>query len=345
MYITAGILIVAFVLAFAGIRFFIAWSRRREILDVPNERSSHTKPVPVGAGAVTAPITLLALVTYQVITGGGILWGFYIGAFLVAVVGWWDDIRELPPPVRITVHVLAALSAVALVGHWEQIQVPLAGALEIGPVGYVLTVVWIVGLTNAYNFMDGVDGIAGAQAVSGSIGWILTGYFLGLELVIVLSLLILLTNAAFLFFNRSPARVFLGDAGSGFLGYSFAVMPLLALYDPGGKPWQALFPLIAVACVWPFVFDSIVTFFRRLIHGEKVWRAHRSHIYQLMVIAGMSHTFVACFYGIAATISGAGAALSVFLLRTQAWFILVLMFVSAGMLLLGRRRALPPAAA
>jgi SAM-dependent methyltransferase len=160
----------------------------------------------------------------------------------------------------------------------------------------VLTLLWIVGLTNAYNFMDGIDGIAGCQAAIAGMGWCALGGWSGLPLVTVLGLLLAASSLGFLIHNWPPAKIFMGDVGSTFLGYSLAVLPILAAQSD---------PRLAVAgvlLVWPSVFDASFTFLRRLRRGENVFAAHRSHLYQRLVITGLSHRWVSSLYGALALI-------------------------------------------
>ena len=170
----------------------------------------------------------------------------------------------------------------------------LLGTLTIGwLVGGIITFLWIVGLTNAYNFMDGIDGIAGGQAVVAGLGWATIGWLNNVPLVFALGLFICASSLGFLGHNWPPAHIFMGDVGSAFLGYTFAILPLLHN--------NATMPLVGLLLVWPFVFDTVFTFVRRLLKGENVFSAHRSHLYQRLVIAGYSHQRVALTYiGLAA---------------------------------------------
>jgi UDP-N-acetylmuramyl pentapeptide phosphotransferase/UDP-N-acetylglucosamine-1-phosphate transferase len=147
-----------------------------------------------------------------------------------------------------------------------------------------------VGLTNAYNFMDGIDGIAGGQAVVAGVGWAIVGLLMDLPFVFIFAGLLASTALGFLFHNWPPAKIFMGDVGSAFLGFSFAC---LAMAGASREPSLAI---AGVLLVWPFVFDTLFTFFRRLKNRENVFAAHRSHLYQRLVIAGYSHRTVTLIY-------------------------------------------------
>lgn len=300
MILESFLTVLVFAFSYLGIRFFIDWSRERRILDVPNERSSHSRPVPVGAGLVisSAVLILFAVFLFDLRQGmaasNAWLFGAYFAAsILLIVVSWLDDVRDVPVAARFAVHAAAAAAMIYAAPAW------LESFGEYKGLGAVLTFLWITGLTNAYNFMDGIDGIAGVQAVTGGIGWALLGYLSGAEAVGFAGLAVAAASGAFLLFNWQPARVFMGDSGSAFMGFSFAVFPLIAATESkggiAGTPWMT--GLYSIGLLWPFVFDSCLTFFRRLVRGERVWKPHRRHLYQAMVIRGMEHARVSIIYG------------------------------------------------
>jgi UDP-N-acetylmuramyl pentapeptide phosphotransferase/UDP-N-acetylglucosamine-1-phosphate transferase len=167
-----------------------------------------------------------------------------------------------------------------------------------------ITGVWLVGLLNAYNFMDGIDGIASGQAVVAGLMW---AWACGSSapFVAVAGVLIAAASIGFLWHNWAPAAIFLGDAGSGFLGFAFAALPLVAYQETG----DARFPLAGVLMVGPFVFDTIYTLCRRLRRRENIVRAHRTHLYQRLVTNGWSHARVATLYLVLGGASSAGAVL------------------------------------
>ena len=269
------------------------YALRKELIDVPNERSSHTQPTPRGGGLAIVLVTLCGLLTYGLLffVEYRLLILFYaFGVGLIATVSWFDDLQTLPNRVRFAVHSLAAILAIIGLGYWDELSVPLLGQVHLGWVGLPITFLWIVGLTNAYNFMDGIDGIAGGQAVVAGLGWIILGRMMDLPLVAALGVLLAATSLGFLFHNWPPARIFMGDVGSAFLGFSFAC---LAIAGTSREPSLAI---AGVLLVWPFVFDTLFTFFRRLKNRENVFAAHRSHLYQRLVISGYSHQTVTLLY-------------------------------------------------
>lgn len=273
-----------------GIRY---WTERLQILDVPNDRSSHSRPVPRGGGAAIAAICIV---------GSGFLWwrqptaaapamaGFVIGALLVTVISVIDDVRRLSSITRLLAHIVAAVLLIIGCGYPREIALPLVGNVPLLALGAPLALVWIVGLTNAYNFMDGIDGIAACQAIIAGLGWFLLGEIDGQWTTSVLALLVTAGSVGFLIHNWSPAKIFMGDVGSAFLGFIFAVFSVKM-----GRENSRMY-LAGVLLVWPFVFDSTFTFLRRLMKRENVFAAHRSHLYQRLVIAGWSHAATTLLY-------------------------------------------------
>lgn len=295
---TQSVFIVsAFILTYFGVGAFRRWTLRREILDVPNERSSHTVPTPRGGGLVIVLVCLLFYSIYTIFTAGNFSFGYFAGAVLIAVVSWFDDLRSVSSALRFLVHAIGAALAIFFLGYWQKIYLPFTGEIDLGLFGSIFTFLWIIWLTNAYNFMDGIDGIAGTQGLTAGIGWLLVGLFFNLEITSFLGGVVALSNLGFLMHNWQPAKIFMGDVGSAFLGFTFAVIPLLAANEMQGSG-QSRLASAAVWLVWLFVFDTLYTFFRRLLRGEKFWQAHRSHLYQRLVISGHSHRFVTILYGI-----------------------------------------------
>jgi UDP-N-acetylmuramyl pentapeptide phosphotransferase/UDP-N-acetylglucosamine-1-phosphate transferase len=169
--------------------------------------------------------------------------------------------------------------------------------------GTVFAVIWIVALTNAFNFMDGSDGIAGLQAVVAGTGLAIIGFITHEPILIVVPALIAGSSAGFLRSNWAPAEVFMGDVGSAFVGYSLASVSVMAA---SSSPRVAAAGIMAV---WPFVFDTAFTMLQRIRRGERIWEAHRSHLYQRSIAHGAGHAAVAMEYGAAAAATVAGAIL------------------------------------
>lgn len=286
------LVVASFLLTYFGVSL-LRKLLQNKLLDVPNERSSHHTPTPRGAGIAIAAVTLLLFSLIDFFDNSfQIPWQFLTGAILISLISLLDDYRSLPSWLRFGVHFIGAILAVNAFGYFQTVELPYLGVIPLNWLGLPLTLIWIVGLTNIYNFMDGIDGIAGIQAFVSGIGLILSGLILGKDLFLWLGILVAFTSLAFLWHNWSPARIFLGDVGSAFWGFLLAVAPLWLEKETGGN-----FFLFGVLLVWVFVFDGVLTIFRRALKCENIFAAHRSHLYQRLVINGISHSFVAFLYG------------------------------------------------
>ena len=306
-WLNLSLILLAFPSALIGVEWWRRFALRRRLLDVPNQRSSHKQPTPRGGGviifAVTMAFWLIAMFLSNQLAAA--VW-FAVGASLIAIVSYVDDVRALPASIRFAAHFIAAMTAVCGVGYFQNLHAPSLFTLDFGRIfGQILTVVWIVGLTNAYNFMDGIDGIAGAQGVAAGIGWSLIGWMSNDSSVMLFGGLLAATCAGFLRHNWPPARIFMGDVGAAFLGYAFAALPLL--HQRSENAVDGRMPIVAALLVWPFVLDASLTFLRRLIAGENVFAAHRSHFYQKLVIKGFEHQSVTLLYSL---LAGIGVAIS-----------------------------------
>ena len=282
---------VVFIVA-AGIVSWLLASRVRlyaldRLLDIPNERSSHSSPTPRGGGLAIAVTALGGIVIAAML--GWIDWDLAIalsgGGAMIATVGWVDDHRDLPALTRFAVQFISAGWAMFWIGGLPSLSVGFA-SVNLGLIGTVLGVIGIVWAINLYNFVDGIDGLAAGEAISTGVigGMILVAMgHVGLAMV---SFVIAAASAGFLPLNWAPAKLFMGDVGSGMLGYLFAVLAI-ASENVGAVPL-----LIWVLLLGAFVFDATVTLCRRIAHGERWYHAHHSHAYQRMVQAGRSHAQV-----------------------------------------------------
>jgi Fuc2NAc and GlcNAc transferase len=255
------------------------------LLDLPNERSSHRVPVPRGGGLALAGVFLGVVVLLGALGAleRGTAAALVGGAAAVAGIGWVDDHRHVRPATRLLVHVAAALWALAWLGGLPSLDL---GAVEVtlGPAGWLLGVAGIVWAINLYNFMDGIDGLAGGQAVTVGVAagvlLLLAGGPSGLAAV---TLALAGCALGFLAWNWSPAKIFMGDVGSGALGYCFAVLAI-ASERAGALPVAAWAILMGA-----FVADATITLVRRLLRRERVYEAHRDHAYQRAVRSGLTH--------------------------------------------------------
>ncbi len=249
----------------------------RSLLDVPNARSSHSLPTPRGGGVAIVVAFLLGLCV-AFFTGLGIaaeLFYALLGAGLgIALLGFLDDHGHIAARWRLLGHFLAAAWALYWLGGLPPLAV-FGGLLQLSWIGHVLAAFYLVWLLNLYNFMDGIDGIASVEAICVCLGGAILYALLETSLLTDLPLLMLAAAVlGFLLWNFPPARIFMGDAGSGFLGIVLGVLSLQAAWISPVLLWGWLI-LLGV-----FIVDATLTLLRRLLRGEKVYEAHRSHAYQ-----------------------------------------------------------------
>jgi UDP-N-acetylmuramyl pentapeptide phosphotransferase/UDP-N-acetylglucosamine-1-phosphate transferase len=260
--------------------------------------------VPRGGGLAIVAVTFIAALVAAWLDPAmqQAIAAWLVPAVVIAAVSLRDDFRPLPAVVRLAVHVAASVAFVAVVGPITEVAVPGFGEVRLGAAARPLTVLWIVGLTNAFNFMDGIDGIAGLNAVAAGVTLAVAAGLAGGNSVAIAGLAISCGGLGFLTSNWPPAKVFMGDVGSTFCGFSLAGLPLV-LPAPAR---HAVLPVVALA-MWPFIFDSGLTLLRRVVRRENVFEQHRGHLYQRLVIAGWSHRAVAGLYGLLAAVGGAVA--------------------------------------
>jgi UDP-N-acetylmuramyl pentapeptide phosphotransferase/UDP-N-acetylglucosamine-1-phosphate transferase len=291
-------LVVAFATALLGAGVYLRLAPKKA-LDVPNERSSHSRPTQTGGGLVIVGGFLIGLAVWLG-TGGSLsprALGWLAGALLVAGVSFVDDLHPLPAVPRLLTHGLGAV-VLTVVGAQDR-ELPLLAALP-------LAFLWIALMTNVYNFMDGIDGLATSQAIVAGVAMAVAGIAVRNPLVATGAGLLAAASAGFLFYNLPPARLFMGDVGSTFLGFSFAGLSLLGNLGVGGGRLPVEFGLVVLA---PFLFDSLSTLARRIWRGERWYAAHRTHYYQRLVQVGLSHAQVTGLYAcLAVAAAGAGLA-------------------------------------
>ncbi|CAM3197058.1 glycosyl transferase [Pseudomonas floridensis] len=247
----------------------------RSLMDVPNARSSHSIPTPRGGGVSIVVAFILAMLvlaglglmplasTVAVVGAGG----------LVAVIGFMDDHGHIAARWRLLGHFAAAIWALVASGGLAPLEF-MGTTVNLGVLGQILTAFYLVWMLNLYNFMDGIDGLASVEAVTVCGGISLVYSLSGFNELLWGPLLLAASVVGFLYWNFPPARIFMGDAGSGFLGIVLGILSVQAAWASPQLFWAWLI-LLGV-----FVVDATVTLLRRLLRGEKVYEAHRSHAYQ-----------------------------------------------------------------
>lgn len=271
----------------------------RRILDIPNQRSSHASATVRGAGlALAGPwcVCCLAMVLLQPqkIAGGFTILGLAIG---LSLLGFWDDLRNVNPGVRLVAQTVLCLTAVVLGVRTESLTFPGLPDLDLGILAIPLCAFGLLTIVNFFNFMDGIDGLAVGQTLTAAAVLLAAAIVVHAFTIALLVASLAGVAAGFLPFNWNPARCFMGDAGSYFCGGILGA--LLILGQRSGIPLL----LVGLASL-AFLSDAAITLAVRLVRRRAIWRAHRSHIYQRMVAAGWSHARVAALYMTVAAATG-----------------------------------------
>jgi UDP-N-acetylmuramyl pentapeptide phosphotransferase/UDP-N-acetylglucosamine-1-phosphate transferase len=213
-------------------------------------------------------------------------------SLILAAISFVDDLRSLPASIRFGCHGLAAIATLAALG-WPELELGLSaeGLVHLPRfLGLLLSFLWIAGYTNAFNFMDGINGLAGGQAVVTGVGMALLAVFSGAEpssTPVLLTLVEAGASLGFLPYNFPQARMFMGDVGSAPLGF---ILSALVLWLAATAGWWLLMPLALLHA--NFVLDTGITLARRVLRGECWHAAHREHFYQRLIRSGRSHRFV-----------------------------------------------------
>ena len=285
--ITIGLTASSLAVSTAGVWISIRWAHRAGILDVPNERSSHTVPTPRMGGVPMVAAAVLAFGCWAFLAAGEVfpmkgLPSSILFAICMSVLGFWDDLSRLSPLTRFLFQFFGAIMFLwTWTGFFHKISI---GGRILPQFLWILAgAIWIVWMVNLYNFMDGIDGLAGGEAALAASFFFLVFAWHGEAGWAVANLFIAAASMGFLIHNWPPARVFMGDAGSAFLGAFFGMQSVIAsLATP------VPFPVLVLPFT-NFILDTTVTLLRRMVRGEKWYLSHRSHYYQRMTNLGMSH--------------------------------------------------------
>lgn len=261
----------AVVASFLLTEFIRRYTIKKNLIDVPNDRSSHTTPTPRGGG-LSIVIAFLITIPFIDLLSADVLFALTGSGIIIATIGFWDDHNHIPARWRLLAHFTASFWVIYWVGNIEDIQIFnfqfSAGFLGLGIVALLL--VWLL---NLFNFMDGIDGIAASEAIFVLTAGALFSWLHGLEGLKIISVLLAASTFGFLLLNWPPAKIFMGDVGSAFLGMMIGVIAYANILA-GISVW-IWFILLGV-----FFVDSGITLLRRILNGEKWYEAHCSHAYQ-----------------------------------------------------------------
>lgn len=341
----ALIAVSSFVLALVACREIRVFAERRALVDHPNERSLHKAPVPrlggvgIFIGAFLSAGGALFLLGHR---GRDSAIAWLVAAPIVALLGLVDDLKPLSASVRIVIQMAVSAAFCLIVGLPE--KTPIAEGVSVAlpaPVALAIWVVLLVAVLNIYNFMDGMDGLAGAQATGAGIALAIVFAWAGHFDLAIVAIAVAAASAGFFVHNAPPAKIFMGDAGSTFLGFTFAALGFLGARRQVGIPITVV--PIALA---PFLFDGTFTILRRLTRGEAIWKAHRSHLYQRAVGTGLSHHDVLVPYAAWISVAAGAAVLAKSATLPELGLLFGLMLLALGATwrwVVSRERSVTPA--
>ncbi len=282
--------LVVLVLTWALTGLLRRYAVHKQLMDVPNARSSHKVPTPRGGGVAIVVVALAALpvLVWLGAVSEAVAYGLGGAGALVALVGWLDDHGHVAARWRLLVHFIAAAWGL----YW------LGGPMDLTFWGWTLPGIWLwapllvylVWLLNLYNFMDGIDGIAGVEALTVCIGGALLALWAVPEADLTLYVLLAVCAFGFLIWNFPPAKIFMGDAGSGFVGLWLGLLSIYAAHQAPVLFWGWVI-LLAM-----FVADATLTLWTRWLRRENLFEAHRSHAYQHRAV-NWGHKATTLFYG------------------------------------------------
>jgi len=281
-----GVLVLVLIAAWYGTGVVRRFALARAMLDVPNERSSHVAPTPRGGGLAVA-IPVLTGILAGVPLGwveASVAIALVPAAVAIVTVSWLDDRRSLSPGLRLLIHVAAAVWVVYRIGPVTSLD--LEGSVALGWAAPAVSVLALVWLSNLFNFMDGIDGLAATETICIGLAGGLLCWRNGDISVAWLAWLLVAGTAGFLYWNWQPAKIFVGDVGAVFMGFLLGSLGLMA-HRRGDVPAAGWTLLLGV-----FIVDATITLCRRLLRGQQWAAAHRSHAYQRAVQAGMTHARV-----------------------------------------------------
>ena len=287
MYIIFAFL-VSLVISFATTPLASVIARRVGAIDVPNARRVNKKPIPRMGGLAIYYGFLVTALCFVDISSMEIR-GILLGSVIIVLLGALDDVYQLKAMAKFIVQILVALLVVA---HGVEIDVltnpnPFGASeyINLGYWGIPLTVLWIVGVTNAVNLMDGLDGLAVGISTIASIALFIIAVFTGEANIAILIIAVVGACLGFLPFNAHPAKIFMGDTGSTFLGYIMATVSIQGLFK-GYAVISLAVPLLILGLP---IFDTSVTILRRIHNKQPVFKPDRGHLHHKLMDSGFSH--------------------------------------------------------
>lgn len=256
---------------------------RYRFLDIPNERKIHTKVTPRLGGLAIALGVTVGLLYFR--PSDPSLPSVIFGGLIIIGIGMLDDRLQLRPIVKLFGQFVATTFVISGGLIIEKVTIPIFGLIELNSFSVIITMLWIVGITNAINLIDGLDGLASGVVTISLISILVMAITDEQQLVIVLTLVLIASNIGFLFHNFYPAKIYMGDTGSMFLGYSIAIISMMGLF----KNVAILSFVIPIVVLAVPIFDTLFAILRRMANGKGIMKPDKKHIHYQLLSAGFSH--------------------------------------------------------
>ncbi|MCH2534922.1 MAG: glycosyltransferase family 4 protein [Bdellovibrionales bacterium] len=286
-------LVIASGLSITIVKLLIKNADRLGVIDHPKDRSSHSRPTPRGGGMsflTSFMMTSMLLISFQLINYTEFI-PLLVCLPIVSLTGWFDDRSSLTARSRLFIQIICSLFSLALITKFYTVDIQASFLpIESQFVLRTLAILFFIWCINLYNFMDGIDGLAGSQAVFIALALAGFSFFEGEYDFMYLHLILASSVFGFILFNWSPAKIFMGDVGSYFLGFYFACMGVLQ--DVEGKIQM---PTVGILMA-PLIVDATFTLFSRLLQGYKLFDTHKTFCFHKIVQSGKSHKQVSTYY-------------------------------------------------
>ncbi len=292
-----GIVIIFFlslILSFIATKLITRISLSLGIVDQPGERRSHHIPTPRGGGMgfVLVFLIFFPIGKYFFDISSELFWPFYVCCGMISLLGLLDDISSLSRKLRFGVWIAVSMVAVLWGLSIETIDLPILGKITFGLLSPLITFLWLIGVTNFFNFMDGINGLAGLEAIVVTLFLGIAAYQAGNNLIFLASGILFWGVFGFLPENFPEAKVFMGDGASNFLGFALAGLTIL-----GSQSQEASIPfLLPVILLVLFLLDAGITLLKRIPKRKEWLEPHRDHYYQRLTDLGLSHSQVSLLY-------------------------------------------------